>query len=374
MTPSIPFLRPSLPVVDDYVHLLRSIDETHLYSNYGPLCSRFEAQTLASSFQNQGGFCTVANATIGLMLAIQLAKRKGRYAIMPSFTFAATPLAAQWAGLEPWFVDVDPHTWCMDLNGLTQAISELGEEVAVVVPYATFGTGMALEPYTSLQARGIPVVIDAAASFGTKVLEDSAQVHFGLGFPGYIVFSFHATKAFGIGEGGGVYSGDAEAVARLKRAGNFGFASDRASCEQGLNSKMSEYAAALALATWEVYPEKIRKRQAIHKAYLDGLERSGLSGKGWQPQRTRGEVAFQFMPILCPPGQDRDQVVARMAERSIECRTYFSPACHQQHQFAACPHGGLAVTERLSRCILSLPLWEDMPEAAVSRVIEGLTG
>ena len=55
---------------------------------------------MSSFFQNRGAVTTVANATLGLMAAIQLKKRrKGKYALMPSFTFPATALAAIWCVL-----------------------------------------------------------------------------------------------------------------------------------------------------------------------------------------------------------------------------------------------------------------------------------
>ncbi len=370
MSDRIPFLRPNLVPKRSYLSLLDSIDSSHFYSNYGPLCTEFESRVVAEGYGGIGSLCTVNNATIGLMLAIHQARRPGRYALMPSFTFAATPLAAQWAGLEPYFVDVMPDTWCLDPRKLQEALDLLGDEVAVVVPYATFGTGMDLGPYACLHGAGVPVVVDAAASFGTQIEGE----WYGKGFPGLVVFSFHATKAFGIGEGGAVYSGNLKAIERLRRAGNFGFGADRASCDQGLNSKISEYTAAIALATWEVYPEKVSCRRSIHAAYEMGLASLELSEAGWATQVVKGDVPFQFMPLLCPPVVSNREVVDRLSLHGIECRTYFSPACHQQLQFSGCPHGGLAVTEDLSRRILSLPLWEEMAAGDIDRVLMGIKG
>lgn len=370
MIDAIPFLRPNLVKKDAYLRHLEAIDASHQYSNHGPLCTEFERRVVEEAYGGHGAFSTVNNATIGLMLAMRQAKRRGRYALMPSFTFAATPLAAQWAGLEPCFVDVDPGTWCLDPAKLRAELERLGDEVALVVPYATFGTGLDMGFYAGLHHAGIPVVVDAAASFGTRI----GGRWFGEGFPGFVVFSFHATKAFGIGEGGAVYSGDLEALQRLRRAGNFGFGPDRASCDQGLNSKISEYTAAIALSTWEAYPEKVRLRRAIHALYEEGLAASGALAEGWTLQARMGDIPFQFMPLLTPPGVSHRTVVARLADLGIECRTYFSPACHQQPQFGDCLAGDLEVTENLSARILSLPLWEGMGRPEVARVLRGLLG
>nr|MBS9408031.1 DegT/DnrJ/EryC1/StrS family aminotransferase [Streptococcus oralis] len=86
----------------------------------------------------------------------------------------------------------------MDKTVLWDKIEELKEEVAIVVPYATFGSWMDLEKYEELEKKGIPVVVDAAPGFGLM----NGSMHYGQDFSGMIVYSFHATKPFGIGEGG----------------------------------------------------------------------------------------------------------------------------------------------------------------------------
>ena len=227
---------------------------------------------------------------------------------------------------------------------------------------------MNLDYFADLHRQGLPIVVDAAASFGTIV--DSHW--YGEGFPGFIVYSFHATKAFGIGEGGLVYSGDADAIGRLRRAGNFGFDTSRSSIDCGLNSKMSEYTAARALATWAQFPQKVERRRTIHRAYLQGLEERRLSERGWQVQRAEGDVPSQFMSILCPPDVASSAGIAKLAEAKVECRTYFNPACHQQPQFADCSREDMSVTDDLTRRILSLPLWETMPLNAVNRILDTL--
>jgi dTDP-4-amino-4,6-dideoxygalactose transaminase len=364
----IPFLRPRLVSLDSYAALLRQIDETRLYSNSGPLNTRFDREVVERLFHGVGAAVTVCNATLGLMLAIQAVKRPGRYAVMPSFTFAATPLAAQWCGLEPYFVDVDGDDWCVDLQRLDHALDELGDQAAVVVPYATFGTAINCEPYERLRQRGLPVVLDAAPCLGTQ-LDDRA---FGAGFGGVIVYSLHATKTFGIGEGGLAYSGDAKLITEIRRLANFGFDASRSSSAQGLNAKLSEYGAAVALATLEAYGDKLAIREELYQAYVAGFRREGLLERGWQLQKLSGSVAHQFMPACTPHGVSNRAAVDDLARSSIEIRTYFSPACHQQAQFATAPAGPLPVTEALSDRIVSLPLWEDMGTERVRRVCEAL--
>jgi len=363
----IPFLRPRLVALSDYAHLIEQIDASRLYSNFGPLNTRFERRVVAEHFDGVGAAATVCNATLGLMLAIQAVKRPGRYAVMPSFTFAATPLAAQWCGLEPYFVDIGAD-WCVDPLQLGEALAHLGDAVAVVLPYATFGTSLDLAPYTALIKRGVPVVVDAAPALGTRYAEHG----FGVGFKGPIVYSLHATKTFGIGEGGLVYSGNDEIVRKVKTLSNFGFDAGRASTLTGLNAKLSEYGAAVALATLDGHADRVALRRDLYGEYAGNFDQLGLFAAGWQLQALRGEVAHQFVPAATPSGVTNTKAIAGLASKSIEARTYFSPACHTQPQFAAAPRASLSVTDDLAHRIVSLPLWDDIGAQRIRRVCEAL--
>lgn len=367
----IPFLRPNLVKKERFMVHFEKIEETRIYSNYGPLNNLFEERAIAQMFDGIGSAVTVHNATIGLILAISQSKRpQGKYAVMPSFTFAATPLAAEWCGLEPYFLDIEPENWQMNREQLEQAVKLLGDEIAVIVPYATFGTVIDLSVYNKLQEQGIPVVIDAAASFGTITPEEAA--HFGKGFGGAVVFSFHATKSFGIGEGGLVYSLDQDLIKRIRQAGNFGFSSSRESVTQGLNSKISEYTAAIALSALDHFKAVRENRRTIYEYYLQELIQADLLDRGWSLQKVQGSVVHQFIPILSPDPYSNQEVVALLASNSIEARTYFSPACHQQKQFQSYSHFTLHVTEHIAKHIVSLPLWEELDEITVRRIVHVL--
>lgn len=369
MKKHIPFLRPNLVRREAYAAYLDQIDDSHIYSNYGPLNTRFEQRILNEFFKDQGALTTVANATLGLMLAISLCHRPGKqYAIMPSFTFAATPLAAMWCGLEPYFIDIDPDGWHLDVNQVEQTLKHLGNDVAVLIPYATFGSDIDLSRYAAWHDAGVPVVVDAASSLGTR----GDKLHFGQGFPGTVVFSLHATKSFPIGEGGVVYSNNSEIIARLRRAANFGFTSERVCNLLGLNAKLSEMHAAVGLATLDVFDEKKSLRQRVDHWYHELFEEHALTKSGWRFQRTTGTMARQFVPTMCSQALTNQIVVDLLKQENIEARTYFRPACHQQPQFASLPKSSLQITESVAKRIVSLPLWEDMEHEDVVRVVATL--
>lgn len=367
----IPFLQPNLVRQETFTNYLSQIEKSRWYSNYGPLNTLFENRVITEYYEGNGRVITVNNATIGLILAINQSQRpKGRFALMPSFTFSATPLAAIWCGLEPYFVDVKKDDWCMNEELVEDLLRKLGDKVAVVVPYATFGTDLNLSFYKQIHESGVPVVFDAAPSFGTSGHNGS----FGKDFPGLIVFSFHDTKSFGIGEGGLVYSADKYLIDQIRQAGNFGFSSNRETVSQGLNSKMSEYSAAIALATLDAFPEKNQKRQQIYQWYQEQFQQIPVLKKEWQLQKTEGKTAHQFMPVLCPQNQSNTEFVKLLADNYIEARTYFSPTCHQQKFFQPFNHTLMPVTKNISERILSLPLWEEMKKNDILQITQVIAG
>ncbi|HZH61329.1 MAG TPA: aminotransferase class I/II-fold pyridoxal phosphate-dependent enzyme [Metabacillus sp.] len=366
----IPFLKPNLVKQDSFKEYISEIEKTRHYSNYGPLNTVFESRVLSEYFNGIGGVTTVNNATTGLMLAINQIKRpEGCFALMPSFTFSATPLAAMWCGLEPYFVDINKEDWCMNKDQIKDILAKMADKVAVIVPYATFGTNMNLSFYKDLHEQGLPVVIDAAPSFGTMGVDGA----FSTGFPGISVFSLHATKSFGIGEGGLIYSSDDNAINEIRQAGNFGFSSNRETVSKGLNSKLSEYGAAIALATLDAFPEKREMRQKIFEQYRKEFQSVPFLKEKWAMQKTEGQIAHQFMSVLCPEGHTNADYVKLLADNHIEARTYFSPVCHQQKFFSAFNQTDLSVTNKISKRIISLPLWEEMKKEDVNKIVTVLS-
>lgn len=365
----IPFLKPNVVPQEFYQHYLQEIDRTNIYSNYGPINGEFERRLKEDWFHNEGALTTVSNATLGLMLAISQTKRaNAKYAIMPSFTFSATPLAAQWCGLIPYFVDINEDDWFMNETKLKEALSHLGEDAAVVVPYATFGNNLDVDFYCELIDQGIPVVIDAAPCFGAT----KEGRHFGQGFEGAVVFSFHATKTFGIGEGGVVYSNNDGLIRNIRTASNFGYYGARESTTLGLNAKLPEILASVGLASLGGYGGILETKQRLYNIYLEELQSCGLVSKGWSAQRLSGEVPHQFFSLLCPTGMENKRVIDHLGANGIQAVTYFSPACHQQAQFLQCPRGDLNNTEKVAKRILSLPLWSQLEKSQIVEIVNTL--
>lgn len=368
--PPIPFLRPRPPRLSELVDALRAIEESGVFTNYGPVNTRLEAAMTERLFGGTGGCLTVANATLGLMLAIRHAAGEGpagRYALMPSFTFAATAHAALWAGLTPLFCDIEPDTWLPSAEAEEALLAQHGPRIAVVVPYATFGNCLDLGRYARMARRhGVGVVVDAAASLGAL---DAEGRGFGAGFPHPVVFSMHATKTFATAEAGLIHCADPPTLAALRAMANFGFGAPRSATMPGLNAKLSEVGALLALARLDGFEHVVAHREHLAEHYRRNLP-------GWQFQRLVGRRhAHQFVPALLPPaaGRRRAEVLAALTRQGIGVAHYFSPHLAEQPYFReSCASGALRATEEVAARILSLPLADAMTTAEVDRVCAAL--
>ncbi|WP_233068451.1 DegT/DnrJ/EryC1/StrS family aminotransferase [Komagataeibacter sp. FNDCF1] len=346
------------------------MEQSGIYTNYGPINQKFEKRLIEQMFGGVGQCVTVCNATIGLMMALKYVTRhttasRTPYIIMPSFTFAAAAHAVLWAGFTPLFCDIDPADWMASHQAEDQLLKDYEGQVAAIFPYATFGNATNIAHYTELEKKtGIPVVIDAAASLGAQ---DARGQGFGCGSPHAIVCSLHATKTMGIGEGGFIYANNPDMIEALRAMGNFGFGQVRHATMPGLNSKLPEIGALLALSGLEHLDAVVRKKCAIEQLYYDHLP-------GFEFQHQRGtRTSYQFLPVRLPQHlvPHRGAILERMKQKRIGTSTYFSPHLHEQSYFAThCRAGDLSATRALSSSIVSLPLWHEMTPDMVHYVCQ----
>ncbi len=376
----IPLIQPNPSRLSELGAELARIEESGVFSNYGPVNTRFEDALTGALFAGTGGCLTVCNATIGLMLAIRHAldaaardaghpahrageAQRRRYVIMPSFTFAATAHAALWCGLTPLLCDIDPDTWLPSAEAEDALLAQYEGQVAAIVPYATFGNCLDMDRYDRIaREHGVGIVVDAASSLGSL---DAQGRGFGTGSQHSVVFSMHATKTFAVAEGGVIYNADPDALAAMRAMGNFGFTEPRVARLPGLNSKLCEVTALQALAKLEEFPSVVAHRTGLADAYARGLP-------GWTFQRTVGRLqTHQFMPVLLPESWQgtRPAFLAALAGRGVAAATYFSPHLAEQPYFRdTCVAGALGITDRIAARVVSLPLFDRLTQADVSAV------
>ncbi|MDB5703308.1 MAG: aminotransferase DegT [Sphingomonas bacterium] len=364
-----PLIAPNPPRLSEHLDALQRVEQSGMFSNNGPEVRAFEAEANERLFGGRGASLAVANATLGLMVAIRETMgpvaTPERFALMPALTFAATAQAAIWAGLTPLICDVDPQDWGACPAAEEKLLNHYGERIAVIVPYATFGDAIDLDRYAWLQRRhGVGVVIDAAASLGTT--DDDGQ-GFGADAPFAVVHSMHATKTFAVAEGGLIHSGDARLIDTLRAMINFGFERGRSATLPGLNAKLPEILAVMARAKLAEIDAVCDNRAAIEDAYresLVGVTLQQVSGK---------RRASQFMPVLLPAklAPRRDAIASALETAGIGTGRYFSPHLGEQPLFREIATiEPTPVADDIAARLLSLPITDAM-SAADARTIAG---
>jgi dTDP-4-amino-4,6-dideoxygalactose transaminase len=260
--------------------------------------------------------------------------------------------------MTPWFHDVDRRTWALNPEAVLETLNSISHPVGAVIVVSPFGAPIDIQDWEALEDRtGIPVVVDAAAGFDTAV---ASRIPF--------VVSLHATKILGAGEGGFIATTDPELRDRIRACCNFGFQGSRSALMPALNAKMSEYHAAVALASLTNWPATRMRHIRICQWYCKSIGR--LEGVTLQPGYGDGWATATTSVKL--PARSTERVARHLLQRGIDTRAWWGQGCHVQPAFADCPRGPLPVTEELGAHVLGLPHFPDMQQPDVDLVISVL--
>lgn len=354
---NISVMRPKLPSAKRLVPYLEKIDTARWYSNYGPLVHVLEERLATHYGLAVGAVTTVANATLGLTLALAAqGVRPGTLCALPAWTFVASAHAVTMAGMVPYFVDVDQDSWALEPDRIDSILAEAPSEVGAVMPVAPFGRPIDSAAWDRFQARtSLPIVIDAAAAF------DSIR-------PGKVpsVVSLHATKAFAVGEGGFVMSTDTALVRDVRMRANFGFNAQRESMMPATNAKLSEYHAAIGLAMFDEWSEVrgqwMTAAQTYRRLFVGSNHLRFLGGFG--------EDWIAAVCLLWLRNSTQGQLAKALAYAGIETKAWWGVGAHDYPATAAYPRARLAATELLAGSTIGMPFYRDMTEDEIGRVAE----
>ncbi|MGG5576075.1 DegT/DnrJ/EryC1/StrS family aminotransferase [Myroides sp. C15-4] len=300
------------------------------------------------------------NGTDALQIALMaLDLKPGDEVITPSFTFIATVEVVALLGLTPVFVDVDPDTFTINMESLTQAITA---KTKVIIPVHLYGQCSNMQPIMDLaNAHGIAVIEDNAQSIGGNYITDD-----GIRKTGTIgtisCVSFFPSKNLGAyGDGGVIMTNSDELAARMTKICNHG--SERRYYHEiiGVNSRLDSIQAAILNVKLKYLDQYCDKRRAVAAFYNRVFANNKHIKTPFEPAYSH-HVYHQYTLIL--EGVDRDAVHQAMAERGIPTMIYYPVPCHQQEMFTALQDREyeLAHTEYLVSRVLSLPIHTELTE------------
>ncbi len=360
----IPLARPGVPdpsaVAQDVERILKSGVLTN-----GPYVRELESRS--AEYLDVRECVAVASCTAGLMLLLRAAGLTGDV-VIPSFTFAATAHAVAWNGLQPVFADVDPSTLTLSPEAVRRS---MGVRTSAILATHIFGTPCEVEELEGLAARdGIKLFFDAAHAFGS--LRRGVPVgRFGNGE----VFSLSPTKVLVAGEGGIIATNDETLAERCRIGRDYGNPGDYDCRFVGLNARMSEVHAAIALNSLDGLEERIERRNTLVAMVPGG---AGSRGGGRLPRDRRRATEARTRTSRSSSkedafGLDADGLGEALAAVGIETRRYYSPPVHTMRAYRRVgSNADVPVTDAMAAQTLTLPLWVEMTEAHIGRVSDAI--
>ena len=355
----VAFFRPATPSLDAVMHRLRPSYERGVLTN-GPLVR--ELEEAAADRLEVDHVIAVSSCTTGLMLTFR-ALGPLRTVVLPSFTFSASAHAVAWNGCTPIFAECDPSSFQLDV---TDAAARAVGADAVLATHV-FGAPCRPEDVEALAAGpGIPAVFDAAHAFGAR-RRGRPVGSFGTAE----VFSLSPTKPVVAGEGGLVATGSAE-VAELVRLGRgYGDPGDYDTQLVGLNGRMSELHAALALESLAELDANLESRRRLARRYTDRFD----AVPGIRAQRVDDDDASTWKDFTVAVdesefGVSRDTLVTSLRAEGVDTRCYFDPPVHRQRSHAGDAAVDLPVTDQVAGRVVSLPIYPGLAVEVVDRIVE----
>lgn len=354
------FISPLLPPLDEVLDEYRSAYDSGVITNAGCV-RRFEEES--SAYLGVDHCAAVSSCTSGLMLVMSALGLTGEV-LVPSFTFFATGHAIRWNGLTPVLVDCDRETWNVDPVDVERKITPRTSAILGVHMYGNPANTDALAAVA--RRHNLKLIFDAAHGFGSK-RGDVAVGRFG----DAEVFSLSPTKLLVAGEGGLVATSDAKLAAAIRLMRNYG---DDGSYDPqfiGQNARMGEFNAALALRGLPLVNSKVERRNRIAQRYGNGL--AGLPGVSFQRVAPSDCNTFKDFSVHIDSarfGCTRDKLGEALLAENIETKKYFYPPLHKQTLYRQFDSADLPNTNFVADNVLSLPIYETLPDATVDCIIE----
>jgi dTDP-4-amino-4,6-dideoxygalactose transaminase len=288
----------------------------------------------------------VASGTAALHLALKaLGVGPGDEVITVGYTFRATVSSILYVGATPVYVDIDPKTFCMDVEQVAQKITN---RTKCIIPVHLFGNAVDMVRLMEIaNFYDIPVVEDASQAHGTTINDRHVGTFGKIG-----TFSFYPSKNLGaLGDAGCVVTDDEDLHVKLKEMRNWQLG------DVGHNYRMDNIQSAFLRTKLKYYPKILENKRAIaneYNKYFDAIHtKSGV------------DHSYNVYTILV---NDRENFVKKICN-TVQTRTYYDKPVSAQSPYIFSQQHELKYTNELSTKQLSLPIY---PGLDLDIVIETL--
>ena len=309
---------------------------------------------------------TCANGTDAIQLALRaVGVGAGDSVLVPNVTFWATFEAVVNVGARPVTVDADLTDGGVCFDAFSKAIKEVMPKAALVAHLYGWGSTRLLDLRALCREEGVVLVEDGAQAFGArfrgKSIYKGADV---------ATTSFYPAKVLGgAGDGGAVFTDDAELAHKVRRLGNHGRIEHYGYGDVGWNSRLDSLQAAFLNLSLDHLEARILSRRAAVSFY-----QKHLSAIGIQTMDAPSDYDENGYCNVClvPDSELKAKLEARLKVEGIGFGNIYPSVMSEQPGAAAYlkGHFGGQVGERLCSSVLNLPLFPYITEAEMLSAVE----
>jgi len=324
----------------------------------GPNVAAFEEEV--AEYLGVGYAVGVASGTDALLLTLRAyGIGPGDEVIVPAYTFFATAEVVSLLGATPTFVDIDPETYCIDVRGIEERITE---PIKAIIPVHLYGHPADMDPMLAL-----------AREYGLKVIEDNAQA-FGAEYTGRKTgslgdagcLSFYPSKNLGgYGDGGTVVTNDARVAAQVRLLRTHGWRRKYYSETIGYNSRLDELQAAILRVKLRHVDSWNDRRREVAQAYGRRLTEFGVIIP------SEASYARHVYHLYVVRVQRRAELQKRLRAMGIASAIYYPVPLHLVGAYVELGHGqgDFPEAERAAQESLALPMFPEMSDEQLAYVV-----
>ncbi|HGN1885022.1 UDP-4-amino-4-deoxy-L-arabinose aminotransferase [Proteus mirabilis] len=373
MSHFLPFSRPAIG--DEEIKAVESVLRSGWITT-GPQNHQLE-QDFCEKFGSKHAIA-VCSATAGMHVVLMaMGIGPGDEVITPSQTWVSTINIITLLGAEPVMVDIDRDTLMVSAESVKKAITP---RTKAIIPVHYAGAPCDLDALRAVaDEAGIPLIEDAAHAIGTRYKDEW------IGEKGTSIFSFHAIKNVTCAEGGLVVTDDDELANRVRCLKFHGLGVDAFDrqiqgrkpqaevVEPGYKYNLSDIHAAIAVVQLSRLEEMNAKRAELVALYREKLQDSPLEMLSVPEYRhLHANHLFMVRVDKNACGIDRDTFMEKLKQKEIGTGLHFRAAHTQKYYRERYPSLSLPQSEWNSATLCSLPLFPDMSNKDVIRVVDAI--
>ncbi len=354
----IPVTKTFLPPIEEYSAILKRAWDKQWVTNRGELVLELE-EKLKENLAIKNIIIT-NNGTVPLQIALKLLGNGGEIITTP-FSYVATTAAIVWENCKPVFVDIHPDYLTIDETKIEAAITP---KTTAILATHVFGNPCNIEKIEVIAKKhNLKVIYDAAHCFGVNYKGKSI-----FNYGDISTCSFHATKLFHTGEGGAMFCNDDELNQKMFYSHNFGHNGPLDFHGLGINGKISELQAAMGLSIFPYMDNILSKRKKVVTWYDKNLDLSNIQKL---KLRENTEWNYSYYPVIFSTEKQLLRIQNELMNEDIIPRRYFYPSLNTINYVE---NVFMQVSESVASRILCLPLYVDLDESDLKRIIKIING